>query len=55
VRAGDRGRHGRRRARAGGVPAVVCQFGAMFFPEKAAAYAEARRVLRPGGRFIFNV
>ena len=35
--------------------AVVCQFGAMFFPDKAAAYAEARRVLRPGGQFIFNV
>jgi SAM-dependent methyltransferase len=27
----------------------------MFFPDKAAAYAEARRVLRPGGHFIFNV
>lgn len=35
--------------------AVVCQFGAMFFPEKAKAFAEARRVLRPGGVFIFNV
>ncbi|TAK17942.1 MAG: methyltransferase domain-containing protein [Acidobacteria bacterium] len=35
--------------------AVVCQFGAMFFPDKAAAFAEARRVLRPGGVFIFNV
>lgn len=35
--------------------AVVCQFGAMFFPEKAGAYAEARRVLRPNGIFIFNV
>jgi ubiquinone/menaquinone biosynthesis C-methylase UbiE len=34
---------------------VVCQFGAMFFPDKAAAYAEARRVLRPGGRFVFSV
>src|SRR3954468_4158256 len=28
--------------------AVVCQFGAMFFPDKAVAFAEARRVLRPG-------
>jgi SAM-dependent methyltransferase len=34
--------------------AVVCQFGVMFFPDKAAAFAEARRVLRPGGAFIFN-
>jgi SAM-dependent methyltransferase len=35
--------------------AVVCQFGIMFFPEKSRAYSEARRVLRPGGVFIFNV
>ncbi len=35
--------------------AVVCQFGVMFFPDKAAAFAEARRVLRPGGALIFNV
>jgi SAM-dependent methyltransferase len=35
--------------------AVVCQFGAMFFPDKSAAFSEARRVLRPGGAFIFNV
>jgi SAM-dependent methyltransferase len=34
---------------------VVCQFGVMFFPDKVRAYAEARRVLRPGGQFIFNV
>ena len=30
--------------------AVACQFGAMFFPDKATAYGEARRVLRRGGR-----
>lgn len=35
--------------------AVVCQFGAMFFPDKPTAFAEARRVLKPGGAFIFNV
>jgi SAM-dependent methyltransferase len=35
--------------------AVVCQFGAMFFPEKPKAFAEARRVLGPNGVFIFNV
>jgi SAM-dependent methyltransferase len=34
--------------------AVVCQFGVMFFPEKSKAFSEARRVLRPGGVFIFN-
>ncbi len=35
--------------------AVVCQFGAMFFPEKHQAYSEARRVLKPGGVFVFSV
>ena len=35
--------------------AVICQFGVMFFPEKAKAFSEARRVLRPRGVFIFNV
>src|SRR5258708_7839870 len=34
--------------------AVVCQFGVMFFPDKAKAFAQARRVLRPGGLFLFN-
>jgi ubiquinone/menaquinone biosynthesis C-methylase UbiE len=33
---------------------VVCQFGAMFFPDRAQAFAEARRVLRPGGAFVFS-
>jgi ubiquinone/menaquinone biosynthesis C-methylase UbiE len=35
--------------------AVVCQFGVMFFPDKPKAFSEARRVLKPGGTFIFNV
>jgi SAM-dependent methyltransferase len=34
---------------------VVCQFGVMFYPDKAAGYAEAARVLKPGGTFVFNV
>jgi SAM-dependent methyltransferase len=39
----------------GAFDAVLCQFGAMFFPDKARAFAEVRRVLKPGGRFLFNV
>ncbi|HLW13061.1 MAG TPA: class I SAM-dependent methyltransferase, partial [Casimicrobiaceae bacterium] len=35
--------------------AVVCQFGAMFFPDKQKAFSEARRVLRAGGSLLFNV
>jgi ubiquinone/menaquinone biosynthesis C-methylase UbiE len=35
--------------------AVACQFGVMFFPDKPKAFSEARRVLKPGGIFIFNV
>jgi ubiquinone/menaquinone biosynthesis C-methylase UbiE len=34
---------------------VCCQFGAMFFPSRVAGYGQARRVLRPGGRFVFSV
>jgi ubiquinone/menaquinone biosynthesis C-methylase UbiE len=34
---------------------VVCQFGAMFFPDKVKAFGEARRVLKPGGHFVFSV
>ena len=35
--------------------AVICQFGAMFFPDRIKAYGEAKRVLRPGGHFLFSV
>lgn len=35
--------------------AVVCQFGAMFFPDKVKGYGEARRVLKPGGTYLFSV
>ena len=34
---------------------VVCQFGMMFLPDRGAGYREAKRVLKPGGHFIFNV
>jgi ubiquinone/menaquinone biosynthesis C-methylase UbiE len=34
---------------------VCCQFGAMFFPNRTAGYREARRVLKPGGHYLFNV
>ena len=34
---------------------VCCQFGAMFFPDRVKAYREAKRVLKPGGLFVFNV
>ena len=35
--------------------AVVCQFGLMFFPDKAKGVREAYRVLAPGGLYLFNV
>jgi ubiquinone/menaquinone biosynthesis C-methylase UbiE len=38
----------------GSFDAVVCQFGVMFFPDKVQGYKEALRVLKPGGRFLFN-
>jgi ubiquinone/menaquinone biosynthesis C-methylase UbiE len=37
------------------VDVVACQFGVMFFPDRSQSYKEARRVLKPGGRFVFNV
>ncbi len=39
----------------GSFDAVVCQFGLMFVPDKAAAVRESYRVLRKGGMFLFNV
>jgi ubiquinone/menaquinone biosynthesis C-methylase UbiE len=39
----------------GSFDAVVCQFGVMFFPDRPTAFREARRVLKDGGRFVFNV
>jgi SAM-dependent methyltransferase len=33
---------------------IVCQFGVMFFPDKPRAFSEIRRVLKPGGRLLFN-
>jgi ubiquinone/menaquinone biosynthesis C-methylase UbiE len=34
---------------------VLCAFGLMFFPDRASALKEMRRVLRPGGRLILMV
>ncbi|MBB6408483.1 class I SAM-dependent methyltransferase [Mesorhizobium sangaii] len=34
---------------------VCCQFGAMFFPDRSSGYREAKRVLKRGGHFLFNV
>ena len=38
----------------GAFDVVVCQFGAMFFPDRVHAYGEARRVLGADGHFVFN-
>jgi SAM-dependent methyltransferase len=38
----------------GSADLVACQFGVMFLPDRPAAYAGIARVLRPGGRFLFN-
>lgn len=34
---------------------VLCQFGIMFFADRQAGFAEARRVLNPGGKAIMNI
>ena len=34
---------------------VICEFGVMFYPDRARGFREARRVLEPGGEFLFNV
>src|SRR6202795_3081564 len=34
---------------------VCCQFGVMFFPDRQSGYREAKRVLEPGGCFLFNI
>lgn len=38
----------------GSFDVVACQFGVMFFPDRTKGHAEARRVLRPGGRLFFS-
>ena len=34
---------------------VVCQFSTMFFPDRVHAYKEIRRILKPGGKFLFSI
>ncbi len=34
---------------------VICQYGVMFFPDKAKGHTEAARVLTRGGTYIFSV
>jgi ubiquinone/menaquinone biosynthesis C-methylase UbiE len=34
---------------------VVCQFGAMFFPDRVRGHSEAWRVLRHGGRYMLAI
>ncbi len=38
-----------------GFDLVVCQFGAMFFPDRVRAHAEARRLLKPGGHYLLAI
>lgn len=33
---------------------VVCQYGVMFFPDKPKGFAETYRVLKAGGKYLFN-
>ena len=40
---------------ADGFDLVVCQFGAMFFPDKVLAHREAHRVLRGGGHYLLAI
>jgi ubiquinone/menaquinone biosynthesis C-methylase UbiE len=39
----------------GSFDAVVCQFGVMFFPDRAKSYREVYRVLAPGGHYLLSV
>ena len=47
----------RRRCRSKMPPSIslAASSASMFFPDSPSAYREARRVLQPGGRFLFNV
>lgn len=35
--------------------AIVCQFGVMFYPDRVKGHGEARRVLKPGGLYLFSL
>lgn len=35
--------------------AVICQFSVMLFPDRVQGMREAARVMKPGGRFLFNL
>jgi SAM-dependent methyltransferase len=37
-----------------GFDVLICQFGVMFFPDRQQGFREARRVLKPGGRLLFQ-
>ena len=52
---GDRPTPWRCRFRIEALMLLACHFGVMFFPDKVQGYKEARRVLKPGGHFFFNV